>query len=47
MRKVILNMKESKKYEVIKQLVDKGESSAAKNRAAVKLSCSRRTRLPS
>ena len=43
MRKVILNMKESKKYEVIKQLVDKGESSAAKNRAAVKLSCSRRT----
>lgn len=43
MRKVILNMKESRKYEVIRQLVDKGICSAAKNRAAVKLSCSRRT----
>ena len=40
MRKVILNMKESEKYEIIKKLVT---GSGNKNSAAIKIGCTRRT----
>ena len=44
MRKVILNMKESKKYEVIKKLVDsKNITGNSKKRASVLIGCSLRT----
>ena len=43
MRKVDLTMKESRKYEVIKRLCDKGISTNGKKAAAVKLGCSVRT----
>ena len=40
-RKVILTMNEQKKYEVIKKLVD---TNGNKDRAAIELGCTRRTR---